>query len=102
MTAVAQPVEVVGAWKQRAALVVPEEAMWFFLGGAGVGSGAMIVAASLGARRAGRTAGWASSASLLAGIVAFATAAFVGAYAWLLWIGVASIAMLVPRPRTTP
>lgn len=83
------------------ASVIPvlEDVSWFVLGGAGVAAAAMIVASSLGARRVGLVSGWAFWVSLVLGVVALATIAFVGALAWVLWIGLASFWMLAVAPE---
>jgi hypothetical protein len=75
-------------------ILLLEDVSWHVFAGAGVAAALMIVATSLGARRAGAVTGWRFWASLLLGVVSLATIAFVGAFAWLLWIGVASIGML--------
>jgi hypothetical protein len=80
-------------WHARTILVL-EDVSWFVLASAGFAAGLMIVASSVGTRRAGVLAGWRFWSSLALGIASFATIAFVGAFAWFLWIGAASIGML--------
>lgn len=72
-----------------------EDIGWVVLGGAGIGAGLMIVAASLAALRAGWVGGWLGWVGVALGVIALATIAFVGIFAWLLWIVLASVAMLV-------
>lgn len=74
-----------------------EDIGWFTLGGSGVAAGMMILAASVGARRAGLVPSWAGWVGVALGIISLATIAFVGLFAWLLWILVASLLMLRPR-----
>jgi hypothetical protein len=80
--------------ENAATVLLLEDLSWFLLALAGAGAGLMILAASVGARGAGLLRGWAFWASVVLGIVAFATIAFVGAFAWLVWIGLASVALL--------
>ncbi len=70
---------------------------WVTLAGAGVGAGLMAIAASLGAMRTRWAPTWAGVIGILLGLVSLATIAFVGIFAWLAWILLASIAMLVRR-----
>jgi len=69
--------------------------LWWLLAGAGVGAGLMAIAASLGAMRTGSVPAWAGWIGVFLGIVSLATFAYVGAFGWFLWIGLASIWMLV-------
>ncbi len=55
----------------------------------------MAIAASLGAMRTGWVPTWAGWIGVFLGIVSLATFAYVGAFGWFLWIGLASIWMLV-------
>jgi len=78
---------------------VLEDVTWHVQGAAGVAAALMIIASSLGARRCGVLGGWPFTASLFLGIVSLATIAFVGVFAWLIWIGFTSVAMLArPEP----
>ncbi len=70
---------------------------WVTLAGAGVGAGLMAIAASLGAMRTRSAPVWAGVIGILLGLVSLATVAFVGIFAWLAWILLASIAMLIRR-----
>ena len=94
-----------GALQSRVAETIPvlEDVSWWVQGGAGVGAALMIMSASIGVRRCGALSGWTFWMSLLLGVVSLFTIAFVGVFAWLLWIGLASIWMLVrSRSWTTP
>jgi hypothetical protein len=68
---------------------------WILLAGAGVSAGLMIIAASLGALRARAVPAWAGWVGVALGIVSLATVAFFGIFAWMLWILVASVALLL-------
>ncbi len=61
----------------------------------------MIVPASLAAIRAGCRHGSAGSASS-PGVASLGTVAFLGMFAWMAWIAVASIVLLAARPRKAP
>jgi len=73
-----------------------DDAAWVTFAAAGVGAALMAVPASLAAIRGGvpRWLGW---LGVLAGVVSLATVFFVGMFAWLAWILVASIVLLVAR-----
>lgn len=73
---------------------------WMMLAGAGVGAGIMAIAASLAAMRAGLIPRWAGWLGALLGVAAFATVAFAGLFAWLAWIVLASIVMLMTQRRS--
>jgi hypothetical protein len=70
---------------------------WVALGGAGVAAGLMAIAASLGAMRTGSAPTWAGVIGIILGVASLATIAFVGIFAWLAWILLASVAMLIRR-----
>jgi hypothetical protein len=70
---------------------------WMTLAGAGVGAGLMAIAASLAASRAGLVPKWAGWLGLALGLVSLATVAFVGIFAWLAWIAIASVLMALER-----
>ncbi|MBM2823956.1 MAG: hypothetical protein HW413_2702 [Thermoleophilia bacterium] len=70
---------------------------WVALGGAGVAAGLMAIAASIGAMRTRSTPTWAGVIGILLGVASLATIAFVGIFAWLAWILLASVAMLIRR-----
>ena len=72
---------------------------WMMLAGAGVGAGMMAIAASLAAMRAGLVPTWAGWLGVALGVAGFATVAFVGLFAWLAWIVLASIVMLMTQRR---
>ena len=72
---------------------------WMMLAGAGVGAGIMAIAASLAALRAGIVPTWAGWLGVALGVAGFATVAFVGLFAWLAWIVLASIVMLMSQRR---
>lgn len=69
---------------------------WFLLGAAGIGAAVMAVPASLAARRGGLP-GWLSWLGVALGIASLGTIAFLGMFAWMAWIVLASIVMLVVR-----
>ena len=69
---------------------------WFLLGAAGIGAAVMAVPASLAARRGGLP-GWLAWLGVALGIASLGTVAFLGMFAWMAWIVLASIVMLVAR-----
>jgi hypothetical protein len=73
---------------------------WMTLAGAGVGAGVMAIAASLAASRAGLVPSWVGLVGMLLGLVSLATVAFVGIFAWLAWIAIASVLMAVEQRRS--
>jgi hypothetical protein len=73
---------------------------WVALGGAGIGAGLMAIAASLAALRSAYVPAWAAWLGVALGIAALATIAFVGLFAWLAWIVLASIVLLRADRRT--
>lgn len=82
------------ALAQAATYLAIDDVGWFALGGAGVGAGLMAIAASLGALRTRAVPAWAAWLGILLGVAAFGTVAFLGLFAWLAWIVLASLAML--------
>ena len=72
---------------------------WFLLGGSGIGAGLMIIGASLAALRATLIPAWAGWIGVALGVISLATVAFVGIFAWLAWLLIASIGMLIPSVR---
>jgi hypothetical protein len=72
---------------------------WMMLAGAGVGAGIMAIAASFAAMRASLVPTWAGWLGVVLGVAAFATVAFAGLFAWLAWIALASIVMLMTQRR---
>jgi hypothetical protein len=70
---------------------------WVALGGAGVAFALMAAAASIAALRARAVPTWLGWASLIVGVAAAATITFVGLFAWIAWILVASVLLLVRR-----
>lgn len=77
---------------------------WVLLGGSGIGAGLMIIGASLAALRATLVPAWAGWIGVALGVIALATIAFVGLFAWLAWLLIASVGMLIPsvRPASRP
>jgi hypothetical protein len=74
---------------------------WVLLGGSGIGAGLMIIAASLVALRARSVPAWAGWIGVALGVISLATIAFVGIFAWLAWLLIASVGMLIPSVRPT-
>ena len=72
---------------------------WVLLGGAGIGAGLMIIAASLVALRARSVPAWAGWIGVALGVISLATIAFVGIFAWLAWLLIASVGMLIPSVK---
>ena len=72
---------------------------WMMLAGAGVGAGILAIAASLAAMRSGVVPTWAGWLGVILGVAAFATVAILGLFAWLAWIVLASIVMLMNQRR---
>jgi hypothetical protein len=70
---------------------------WVALGGAGVGAGLMAIAASIGAIRAKAVRPWLGGIGVVLGGLSFATITFLGIFAWLIWIAVVAVALLVRR-----
>jgi hypothetical protein len=56
---------------------------WVALGGGGVGAGLMVIAASLGALRAGAVPSWLGWVGVVFGVASFATITFFGMFAWV-------------------
>ena len=71
---------------------------WCLLGGAGVAAALMIVPASVAGIRAGLPA-WLGWLGVVAGLASLGTVVFLGMFAWMAWIVVASIVLLVTRER---
>lgn len=80
---------------QASTFLAIDDIGWFALGGAGVAIGVMAIAASLGARRAGAVPSWAAWAGVVLGVLSFGSIAFLGLFAWLAWIVIVSVGMLV-------
>jgi len=72
---------------------------WFLLGGSGIGAGLMIIGASLAALRATLVPAWAGWIGVALGVISLATIAFVGIFAWLAWLLIASVGMLIRSVR---
>jgi hypothetical protein len=70
---------------------------WFTHGGAGISFALTAVAASTALLRARTVPSWLDWLSLVIGAAAAATVAFVGIFAWLAWILVCSVPLLVRR-----
>jgi hypothetical protein len=73
-----------------------DDAAWVAFAAAGVGAALMAVPASLAAIRGG-VPKWLGWLGVVAGVVSLATITFVGMFAWMAWILVASIVLLVAR-----
>jgi hypothetical protein len=73
-----------------------DDAAWVAFAAAGFGAALMAIPASLAGMRGGLPT-WLGWLGVLAGIVSLATIFFVGAFAWMAWILVASIVLLVAR-----
>ena len=71
---------------------------WVIIGTGGVGMGLMIIGASLAAMQLRLLPSWLGWVSVALGVVAFASVAAIGLFAWLVWLIVAAVLMLV-RPR---
>jgi hypothetical protein len=80
---------------QASTFLAIDDIGWFALGGAGVAIGVMAIAASLGARRAGAVPSWAAWAGVVLGVLSFGSVAFLGLFAWVAWIAIASVGLLV-------
>ena len=84
------------------ALVEPEaylsydDAAWVMFAAAGLGAALMAIPASLAAIRAGVPT-WLGWLGVLAGVLSAGTIVFFGMFAWMAWILVASIVLLVAR-----
>ena len=93
--------EGVAALDQASTYLAIDDFGWVALGGSGVGAGLMAIAASLAALRTAYVPAWAGWLGIALGIVSLATIAFVGLFAWLAWIVLASIVLLRSDRRTT-
>ena len=93
--------EGVAALDQASTYLAIDDFGWVALGGSGVGAGLMAIAASLAALRTAYVPAWAGWLGIALGIVSLATIAFVGLFAWLAWIVLASIVLLRSGRRTT-
>ena len=85
---------------QAEAYLAFDDVGWVLLGTAGVAAGVMIIGASLAALRLGWGPRWLGIVSLLLGVASFATIAFVGMFAWIAWLIVAGVLLLVWGDRT--
>jgi hypothetical protein len=90
------PADQARALAQAEAYLGYDDIGWFLLGAAGIGAAAMAVPASLAAVRGGLPSrlGW---LGVTLGIASAGTVAFLGMFAWMAWIALASIVMLVAR-----
>jgi hypothetical protein len=75
---------------------------WVIIGAGGVAMGVLIVAASLAALRLGWVPSWLGWLSVAFGVVAFASVAAVGLFAWIAWLIIAGTLMLVRGGSRTP
>jgi hypothetical protein len=82
---------------QAEAYLMFDDFGWVLLGASGVAAGVMAITASLAALRSASVPTWLGALGILAGVVSLATVAFVGIFAWLAWILVASIVLLMRR-----
>ena len=73
-----------------------DDAAWVAFGAGGVGAALMAIPASLAAIRGGVPA-WLGWLGVVAGVASLATIFFVGTFAWMAWILVASIVLLFAR-----
>ena len=87
------------ALAQAATYLTIDDIGWVTLGAAGVAAGLMAIAASLAALRLRAVPAWAAWLGVALGVVALATIAFVGIFAWLAWILIVSIGLLVRGDR---
>jgi hypothetical protein len=90
------PEERARALAQAEAYLGYDDIGWFLLGAAGMGAAVMAVPASLAALRGGLP-GWLGWLGVALGIASLGTVAFLGMFAWMAWIVLASIVMLVAR-----
>jgi hypothetical protein len=75
---------------------------WFTLGGAGVAFAVMALSASVAAIKARAVPTWLGVLGAVVGVLAAATITFFGIFAWLAWVLVVSILMLVRRSPAQP
>jgi hypothetical protein len=85
------------ALAQADAYLMIDDVGWMMLGASGVAAGIMIVFASLATFRGDAVPRWLGMLGVLAGVISLATIAFFGIFAWLAWILVTSILLLVRR-----
>jgi hypothetical protein len=85
------------ALAQADAYLMSDDVGWVLLGVSGIAAGIMIVFASLAARGAATVPNWLAWLGVLAGVVSLGTVAFFGIFAWLAWILITSILLLVRR-----
>jgi hypothetical protein len=75
---------------------------WVIIGTAGVAMGVLIIAASLAALRLGWVPAWLGWVSVAFGVVAFASVAAIGLFAWLAWVIVAGVLMVIRPGQSAP
>lgn len=75
---------------------------WVLLALSGISIGVMIVGVSLAAMELGMVPKWAGWVSVVFGVVAFATLAAIGIFAWTIWLVAAGCFVLFTRERTGP
>ncbi len=90
------------ATAQASTFLAIDDIGWVMLGGAGIGAGLMAIGASVAALRAGLVPSWLAWLGIVLGVAAFATVVFFGIFAWLAWVLLASLLLLVgeARPRS--
>ena len=89
------------ATAQASIFLAIDDIGWVMLGGAGIGAGLMAIGASVAALRAGLVPSWLAWLGIVLGVAAFATVVFFGIFAWLAWVLLASLLLLVGEARAT-
>jgi hypothetical protein len=84
---------------QAATYLAIDDIGWVTLAAAGISAGLMAIAASLAALRLRAVPAWAGWLGVALGVVSFATIAFFGLFAWLAWILIVSVGLLVRGDR---
>ncbi len=81
------------------AYLLIDDVGWVLLGLSGISIGAMIVAASLAALEQGWAPKWAVWVSIALGVLSLATIAFIGLFAWTIWLIAAGLFLLLRGHR---
>ena len=92
------PGDSAAALAQAQAYLSYDDIGWFVFAAAGVAAAVMAVSASLAAIRAGVPA-WLGWLGVAVGTLSLGTVAFLGMFAWMAWIAVASLVLLAPPRR---